>query len=299
MKYSKPFSSYEEQADLLKSRGLLFSDRNYLIERLENIGYYRLSAYWFPFKMPDSENFKPNTNFQDIYRRYRFDRRFKTLIFDAIERVETSVKAHIAYEFAKKYGAFGYLERSNFNAFPQNQFQTFQNTIGAAVGKAVRNKERFVVHYFDKYDEEAELPIWMVSELITFGTMFTMLKFLHRPLQMSIAASFHLPYQVFEQWLFSLNYIRNVCAHNTRLWNRKLSICPKIPNIKKHPEWRDIRNDYPFVILLMLRTLLHDCAPDSQWHCRIEQLFDEYRDLPIHCMGFPADWRNHVLWNLE
>ena len=136
----------------------------------------------------------------------------------------------------------------------------------------------------------------MVSELITFGTMFTMLQHLHRPLQIEIASFFGLPYQILEQWLFTLNYVRNVCAHNVRLWNRRLGICPMIPSVKKHPEWKDIHNDRPFMILLILRALLNVCAPSSNWHLRMEQLFDEYNALPISCMGFPNDWRANVLW---
>lgn len=296
MKYGKPFSTYEEQADLLIARGMLVADRNYLIERLENIGYYRLSAYWFPFKQSDGENFKPNTDFETIYSHYRFDRRFKTLIFDAIERVETAVKARISYEFAQAYGAFGYLDQADFNNIPNDTFRQFLSSIDSAVRKAKQNKEHFVIHYFSKYDEETDLPIWMVSELITFGTMFTMLKYLHRPLQKNISSSFDQTYQVFEQWLLTLNYIRNVCAHNVRLWNRRLGIQPMVPTVKKHPQWNGVQNDRPFIILLILRNLLHICAPSSHWYLRMEQLFDEYPDLPIDRMGFPDHWREHVLW---
>ena len=67
MKYTKPFLSYEDQVDLLESRGLVIRDREFLLEKLTNIGYYRLSAYWYPFKIADSDNFKPDTDFDCIY----------------------------------------------------------------------------------------------------------------------------------------------------------------------------------------------------------------------------------------
>ena len=296
MKYSKPFLSYEEQASLLECRGLIVQDRQFLLEKLSNIGYYRLSAYWYPFKKSDSDDFKENTNFDNIYRRYRFDRRFRILIFDALERVETAVKALIVRNFAENYGPFGYIDQNNFNNFTQFDFNKFLQTINDAVEKAKRNQERFVVHFFAKYDEESNLPLQMLSELITFGTMFTMLKHLHHPLQLSIAKEFGVSYSVLEQWLFTLNYVRNVCAHNVRLWNRRLSLCPTIPSPKKHPEWNGVQNNYPFVILLVLRTLLHHCAPNTAWKNRMEELFDEYSDLPINCMGFPENWKDHILW---
>jgi len=57
MKYAKPSLTYEQQADLVLSRGLA-TDRQVLIERLRAVGYYRLSAYWHPLKRPD-DTFAP------------------------------------------------------------------------------------------------------------------------------------------------------------------------------------------------------------------------------------------------
>lgn len=50
MKYAKQHLSLEQQADLLLSRGLS-ADRHELIECLANVGYYRLSAYWHPYRV--------------------------------------------------------------------------------------------------------------------------------------------------------------------------------------------------------------------------------------------------------
>ena len=49
MEYQKPWLSYEQQADRLEGRGLVF-DRDDLIEHLADVGYYRLSGYWYIFK---------------------------------------------------------------------------------------------------------------------------------------------------------------------------------------------------------------------------------------------------------
>lgn len=46
MAYSKPWQSYEEQLDLLISRGLAVTDHPKVLEYLHRIGYYRLSGYW-------------------------------------------------------------------------------------------------------------------------------------------------------------------------------------------------------------------------------------------------------------
>ena len=48
--YKKPWLTFEEQADLLIVERGLVADRDDLIAHLANVGYYRLSGYWYIFK---------------------------------------------------------------------------------------------------------------------------------------------------------------------------------------------------------------------------------------------------------
>ncbi len=45
MSYTKPPCSYEQQLDILKSRGLVVHDEAKALHCLEHHNYYRLSAY--------------------------------------------------------------------------------------------------------------------------------------------------------------------------------------------------------------------------------------------------------------
>jgi len=89
MEYTKPSLTYEEQADLLISRGLL-ADRDILIATLQNVNYYRLSGYLYPFRNTD-DSFLDGTTLNIVWRRYRLDRRLRFLLLDAIERVEVAL----------------------------------------------------------------------------------------------------------------------------------------------------------------------------------------------------------------
>ncbi|KIE18641.1 hypothetical protein DS62_10765 [Smithella sp. SC_K08D17] len=91
MKYTKPSLTFEEQADLLIKRGLVVSDRKTLLIHLNNVNYYRLSAYWYTFRQAD-DTLKPGTTFEMIWRRYTFDRQLRLLVMDAIERVEIAFR---------------------------------------------------------------------------------------------------------------------------------------------------------------------------------------------------------------
>jgi abortive infection bacteriophage resistance protein len=48
--YNKSHLTFEQQLELLKSRGLGVTNDIKAIEHLRRIGYYRLSAYWHPLR---------------------------------------------------------------------------------------------------------------------------------------------------------------------------------------------------------------------------------------------------------
>ena len=75
--FTKRFESSESLVNLLESRGLLICDRNKAIQYLDNIGYYRLSAYMYPLlKMPKTAHlYKEGSNVEKVMMLYRFDKK--------------------------------------------------------------------------------------------------------------------------------------------------------------------------------------------------------------------------------
>lgn len=84
------FESSENLVNLLESRGLLICDRNKAIQYLDNIGYYRLSAYMYPLlKMPKTAHlYKEGSTFEKVMMLYRFDKKLRLLMFNEIEKIE-------------------------------------------------------------------------------------------------------------------------------------------------------------------------------------------------------------------
>ena len=84
MEYSKPWLTFERQADLLINERGLIADRDCLIAHLADIGYYRLSGYWYNFKRKPAsdedgekdERFVEGTTFEQVWKLYVFDRQF-------------------------------------------------------------------------------------------------------------------------------------------------------------------------------------------------------------------------------
>lgn len=102
MRYSKRHLSFADQAALLVSRGM-GAVQHELAESLEQAGYYRLSAYWFPFRSVHpvtgarEDFFQPGTAFSQVWNHYRFDRDLRLLFLDAIERIEVALRSQLAY----------------------------------------------------------------------------------------------------------------------------------------------------------------------------------------------------------
>ena len=75
----KEFKTYQEQIDLLKSRGLVISDENFAMEKLKEDNYYNIiNGYKELFITPGTkDNFINDVTFEEIYALYDFDRVLK------------------------------------------------------------------------------------------------------------------------------------------------------------------------------------------------------------------------------
>jgi abortive infection bacteriophage resistance protein len=297
--YKKPTLSFEQQADLLMSRGLQ-ADRQELIAKLRVVNYYRLSGYWYPFRHPGNDAFKPNTTLEKIWRRYTFDRHLRLLVMDAIERVEIAIKTSIIYHHSQAYGAFGYTAPVYLPNLDNKQYSSFMIKIEEATS---RSKEAFVEHFKKTYgDTHSLLPLWMTAEIMTFGMMLTMFRGIEMKLQQAIAREYYIPDKVLLSWLVAINTIRNVCAHHGRLRDRALDYTPMIPRVNKYPQWHDpvcIPQDRIFGILTILKYMMNSIAPQSGWSERFKALLGKYPEIPITSMGMPDNWRQCPIWANE
>ena len=295
MEFAKPPLSYADQAALLIERGLVVSDPNVLMRQLEAVGYYRLCAYWYPFKQADS-SFVPGTSFDVVWNRYVFDRQLRLAVMDAIERVEIAIRTALVTELAMRHGAFAHVDPKNF---PSAHLARHARFLEELRSEAQRSRERFVDHFKATYDEFPDLPIWAAVETMTFGSMFTLFAMSEKKVQKNVARKYGIAGPVLYSWLKTLNYVRNICAHHARLWNRELAIRPMVPDVKNGPEWhrpQSIDTNRMFVVLTILRLLLHRVAPQSAWRDRLFAQFDRFPDVPLASMGMDVGWRQHTLW---
>ena len=242
--YAKPWTSYAQQLHILQQRGMQVSDPAKALEYLERIGYYRLSGYWYDMRLWQRDarnkrvvldNFKPGTQFQDVAALYVFDKRLRLLTLDALERIEVAVRVDLSYRLGQK-GAFAYRDPMQFHpnfvhrVQPRSGLTKHNDWLNNQEYLIRRSREKFIEHYRSKYG--LPLAIWVACEVWDFGCMSILFSGLPTAEQDAIAKGYGLPEshgQMFATWLRSLNYLRNVSAHHSRLWNRNVVDQPKLP----------------------------------------------------------------------
>ena len=249
--YTKPALTIDQQIDLLEKRGLLIPDHERAHRHLSNISYYRLSAYMLPYRVLDAsgnylDQFVPGATWDDVYNLYKFDRKLRLLVFDAIERIEIALRTQVIYQLSHKYGPHWQDQGTLFQPpyyIPKtgrtyDVFQDIQKHINDELNK--NKKVNFIEHYLDTYDNPPTPPSWMSVELLYFSELSKICQNLKlRKDRTDLANAFGVKDdKVFCSWLHTLNYIRNICAHHSRLWNILLDITPtKYLNKDKSKVW--------------------------------------------------------------
>lgn len=252
--YDKPVLSYQEQVELMQRRGLSIQDTSEAARILSKVSYYRISTYFYPF-LSERDQFKQGSSFDQIIELYRLDEELRKGFFAALTPVEIALKARFIFALAQGWGPFAQysplLVRSDFN------HTEWLNSIEKEIFRA---REPFIDHYRATYEGFPRLPLWMAAEVMSLGSLSTFYQGLLPEPRRRIVNGLGLPHPVLRSWLHFLSYLRNVCAHHARLWDRELAIRPDIPG--KETRWTTLAlgNTRVFCTLPVLEWILSWCG---------------------------------------
>ena len=318
MLYLKPYLSIEQQLALLKSRGIQVEDDDKAEEYLQRIGYYRLSAYSFPFRvsaldvygvLQTQDQFKPHTTFKNITDLYAFDKSLRLCALDALERIEISLRTEIALTLGKHdpqaHRNPRYLDRGFTNIPKDKIISPYTIWLSRLDEKAKDSKEEFASHFRKKYFG-SHMPIWVAVELLDFGPLSHLLTGMTYSDLTQIAQSYKLPDPVvLKGWIKSLSFVRNVCAHHSRLWNKALVNQPPMPPRGALLDFDHVAiSPYGakrvYVAFCIMRQLLRAVNPRTDWSSRFKDTIKTFPASPhisLKTAGFPIDWEKLPLWN--
>ncbi len=291
-RYAKPQISVSEQIRLLKSEGLKFSDENRARHILENISLFRMKSYLMPFRNAGSRLFIPEANFEDAYQLYKFDSELRKMICSEMEKIEISIRTQLSLIMGDEAGVYWFEDGSNFR-----NAKLHAGLLASLEAELRRSDDDAIVDFQRRYSN-AFPPSWMAFEVSSFGTLSMMYRWLNAGhARRKVAQFYGLTDTVMESWLHSIVYVRNICAHHSRLWNRRLSINAVVPRRTLFPFIKiptDTKRVYYIMSILMY--YLQAVNPQNTFADRFKSMLAKYPNVDVAAMGFPNDWQKEALW---
>ena len=276
-------TSIDEQIAILERHGCIVSDTSLATKVLSTINYYRFSAYFLPFKQADG-TYKTGTTFEKVLSLYEFDSEFRALLFSAIECIEVALRARLSYLHGMKYGSLGYLDSANFN--PRHDEIKFNSNLQREISS--NHKVPFVKHHLENYG--GKFPVWVVSELFTFGMLSYFYSDMLTQDKKEIARQYNTNYRVLGSWLRCCTDARNICAHYGRLYYRVFTASPSgfdLPESVRHRAW---------AVMLVIKALYpsHD-KWQAEFMPRMNSLMEKYAEnINLYHLAFPENWNEEL-----
>lgn len=225
------------------------------------------------------------------------------MVFYAIEQIEIAFRTQLIYHLSIEYNSgFWYEDAEHFVSYPA--YIRFLEKICTNVKNT---KQIFIQKYKEKYSQYLP-PSWKSFKLISFTALFGVYKNLKRTnAKLRINTHFELHHNAFVSWMETLVYVRNICAHHSRLWNIILTITPVWPKSTRK-EWvsrwenkETISKDKTlkvYAVCCMLAYLLDGINLYHKFKTRLINLLEDFdKDIDIAQMGFPSDWKEEPLWS--
>lgn len=307
----KPFKTIDEQYDLLKSRGLNFSNEEKSKKFLLNNNYYNVINCYAKFFMHADDRFITGTNFDEITQVHYYDKEIKSIFFKSILEAEKHFKSILAYRFSEKYKdeKYAYLIASNYNSNDILQVTKTISSLSIIINKYKEKPNNPINHYIYKHDD---VPFWILTNYMNFGQLLYFYRYLDDALKNMIAKDFSLflidNLEVDSIQLTSSNLIsyignvidlRNIVAHNNKLLGfkckghvRYLSELHDKYSISNKSDKQDVYNVFIAMQALLSKNqyaLLHNTLLKQTNYLRV-RLNTIDINIILNSLGFPKDW---------
>lgn len=265
-----------EQVNDLLDLGMQIKDYDFALKFLFKNEYYRFRGYCYQFIKGNKIN--GNIAFEDILDIYYFDDELRQLLLKYLRHIELSIKSIVSYYHTIKYGSLCYLDDKLF--INKANHADFLDKAKKEIG---RSDEVFIKHHIN--NKNSVFPFWVVCEVLTFGTISKYYNNMLNTDKTAISKKFYgVDRKYIENWLLVCSYIRNLCAHNARLYNRKfIQATVNLPK-KVKPS-----NSNLFDRLIPISKMLDD-ENKNRFVREIEELIDKHIFAKKN-IDFPNDWK--------
>ena len=269
---SKPFKTVEEQIEILKSRGLIIKDEERALSFLKNNNYYELINGYKDFFIDKNKTeeekkdvYRNDIAFEDIVSLYEFDFETRAIILKGILKIENIIKTKLAYYFSEKYNQeYNYLNIHNYNDKIKSVkiIADISNIIKINMVSSKSEDMRNILEYY--LEKHQNVPLWVLIKKFTFGKLSKFYSALIEEIQFKICddieefylkeynKSISINNKTLSQMLEFINIVRNICAHNEKLYNIRYK---KIKNVSYSHIKRDCQGKL-FDVIIILKIFL-------------------------------------------
>lgn len=225
----KEFKTNIELIEILKSKGIESPD----INKIKRYSYFNIiSTYKFPFKNGDF--YLDGVTFDEIYSLYLFDKNLRIIFLKYLLDIEECLKVSLSYLLMSNYGIKDYLNKENFDENINDEIiDAFLNKVDHEINKQIEKHNAFI-HYNFNY---GFIPPYVLMKGLSFGEISILFSILKQKDRQEISKKYKLNDNVLKQMLINFTIVRNLCAHNDRLFtysSRNKIIIKNIDSLNKN-----------------------------------------------------------------
>ena len=297
--YPKPILTITQQVQSYINAGMTITSYKDVEEALKSIGFYRLRGYSFHLYDNSTKKYVPGTKFDDILKLYQYDQELSILIFSMISKIEVALRVRLVEALLVHGDALILQDSSIFK-----EKKMYWQNMSAIASEIARSNDVFIRHNFDKH--EGEVPVWARVEVLSFGTLSKIIKNLKTgpgSVYSILAANYQYiskkgnvvtPSQkMFASWVQGVSVLRNMCAHNSRIYNRTIHTTPEILDADKITP-PPLHNGL-YQILLAMKYLRSSNKEWTEFSEEVDKLIQNNNSvINLAAMNLPIDWKAHM-----
>ena len=298
-RYPKKIQTIPELAKKWMDAGMEVDSEDDMKSAFETIGYYRLKGYCFHLLDKTTKQYQEGTTFANVLKLYEFDCQLSHLIFKFSTQIEVSLRTRLVESLLLYGNALVLNDPSKFT--DKVRYWKNQSSIASEIA---RSNDSLIKHHYENHD--GAIPLWAAVEVMSFGTLSKVVKTLetgkdsafsvliqHYRFKNVSGKEVNPSKKMFTSWVQAVSIMRNICAHNSRIYNRTINIAPELINddkISPLPRYSGL-----YQVLMAMKYLR---PTDKAWEAftvELMQLLKNYADVvELPRLNFPSDWRDHL-----
>ena len=212
----KEYKNSNELLDYIISKGVSVNNKEDALNKIKTYSYYSIiNTYKDVFKNTNNK-YKKNVSFDEIYALFEFDKNLRSIFLKYSLEIEMILKSLLAETISSRYGIKDYLIKGNFDdTVNKTTINESINAIEEEINKQ-NGKHEAITHYIDEY---GFIPPFVLTKILTLGELSRLYAMLKQSDRQSISKNFKLSDRVLKQIIVNMTMIRNICAHNDRLFS--------------------------------------------------------------------------------